>query len=350
MSKSDRKIDAELIYYFIERLQRQGLSCDRLILEAGLSEAIAARQKWIPLTAWDRFIDLCSQAPLPQPFSLMAASWIVDLDALNQLEGDKRKAAFIYLLRSASTISGLLEQIDRFHCLLTLPTRPRLAQEKTFVAVYDDTLEGYHLSATSCELVFATWLLYIKRFWVDKYQLLDHLRVQFRHSPPQSLEPYHEVFGRHLTFNGPRNEIHFPSGFGELQFIESDRTLYQLMIVSIESVFAEQQQSLEENSKLCIRCAALLRDNLPEELLNIDQLAESFHMSVSTLRRRLRDEGYSYRKLVDEIRQQLALNYTNKPTISPDEVVKNLGFYDYSAMNKAFQRWFSKSPVEFYRK
>lgn len=347
---SVRKVDAELIYYFIQRLQEEGISSKAWLDEAGLTEVIAKQQKWIPLSAWDHFVALCSQAPLPRPFSLTAASWIVDFDALDQLQGDKRKAAFLYLLNSASTISDLLEQIDRFHSLLTLPTRPKLIQDDTFVAVYDQTIEDYQLSATTCELVFATWLLYIKQFWADKHQLLDHLSVHFRHSPPEQQADYYRIFGNHLLFNCQRNEIRFPWGFSEHQFVGSDRTLYQLMIANIEAVFAEQQQTIEDDSRLCTRCGTLLRETLPDELLSIEQLAQHFHMSVSTLRRRLRDEGYNYRKLVDEIRQQLAFEYANKPTVVLEEVVTHLGFYDYSAMNKAFQRWFAKSPVEFYRK
>lgn len=347
---SVRKIDAELIYYFIQRLQEMGISSEEWIEKAGLKKTLAKQQKWIPLSAWDHFVTLCSSAPLPLPFSLLAASWVVDFDSLNQLGGDQRKAAFLYLLNSASTVTDLLEQIDRFHGVLTLPTRPKLVQGETFVAVYDDTLENHHLSAATCELVFATWLLYIKRFWADKHPFLEHLSVHFRHAPPSQLDAYHEIFGSHLSFNCERNEIRFPWGFAEHSFIDSDQTLYRLMIESIEAVFSEQQQTIEEHGKLSTQCARLLRERLPHELLSIEQLAQHFHMSVSTLRRRLRDEGYNYRKMVDEIRQQLAMEYANKPTVALDEVVTQLGFYDYSAMNKAFQRWFDKSPVEFYRK
>lgn len=347
---SMRKIDAELIYYFIQRLEEEGISCEVWIDEAGIKEAIENEQKWIPITAWDRFVELCSQAPLSFPFSLKAASWIVDFDALNQLGGDQRKAAFHYLLNSASTISDLLDQIDRFHSLLTLPTRPRLFQADTFVVVYDETQQAYELSATTCELVFATWLLYIKQFWANEPELLNHISVQFSHAPPQERCHYHKIFGNHLTFNAQRNEIHFPRGFDDHQFVESDLMLYQLMVESIEAVFSEQKQSIEEDDRLSDKCALLIRQNLPHELLGVDDLARHFHMSVSTLRRRLRDEGYNYRKMVDEIRQEMAVEYAKKPTVVLDEVVNDLKFYDYSAMNKAFKRWFEKSPVEFYKK
>ncbi|MDX1695786.1 MAG: helix-turn-helix domain-containing protein, partial [Ketobacteraceae bacterium] len=219
-----------------------------------------------------------------------------------------------------------------------------------FVAVQDDTMATYNLSGTTCELVFATWLLYIRQFWSDKHRLLDHLSVHFRHGPPQQLDAYYQLFGHNLKFNCPRDEVRFPGGLRELQFIESDRTLYQLMLKTIETVFAEEHQTIEKDDRLCVRCAELLQEHLPDELLSIEQLAQHFHMSVSTLRRRLRDEGYNYRKLADEIRKKLAIEYASKPDITLEDVVASLGFYDYSAMNKAFHRWFDKSPVEFYRK
>jgi AraC-like DNA-binding protein len=69
-------------------------------------------------------------------------------------------------------------------------------------------------------------------------------------------------------------------------------------------------------------------------------------MSARSLQRRLREEGTTFRNLVDEVRRDLAQDYIGDPGISLMEVAFVLGFSVYSSFSRAYKRWTGMSPGE----
>ena len=67
-------------------------------------------------------------------------------------------------------------------------------------------------------------------------------------------------------------------------------------------------------------------------------------MHPKTLTRRLRNEGTTFRGLLDELRLQLAERYLRQPNLSVDEVAFLLGYSERSAFHRAFRRWTGRAP------
>lgn len=80
---------------------------------------------------------------------------------------------------------------------------------------------------------------------------------------------------------------------------------------------------------------------------NIEQVAERMALSARTLRRRLRDEGWSYQQLVEQWRQQKALEYLLNTRLTVQQVGYVLGYSDPANFGRAFRQWFGKSPRRF---
>ncbi len=57
--------------------------------------------------------------------------------------------------------------------------------------------------------------------------------------------------------------------------------------------------------------------------------------------------GTNFRKLLTEVRQELAEQYVADPTISITEISYLLGFSDISSFSRAFKRWAGESPVTY---
>lgn len=76
----------------------------------------------------------------------------------------------------------------------------------------------------------------------------------------------------------------------------------------------------------------------------LEQVAASLAMSSRTLRRKLENEGFSYREIVEEERRQLAVQFLENTSISIDELAWRLGYSDSAGFVRAFQRWFGCSP------
>jgi AraC-like DNA-binding protein len=68
---------------------------------------------------------------------------------------------------------------------------------------------------------------------------------------------------------------------------------------------------------------------------------------VRTLRRRLEEEGTSYRALSQAKLYEAALSLLRQPEASVHSVSHALGFSDPSAFHRAFRRWSKSTPMDF---
>ena len=111
------------------------------------------------------------------------------------------------------------------------------------------------------------------------------------------------------------------------------------------------------------QCEALLRDmvhaeglvaEIRRELLSargrfpdMGELAAMHHMSERTLRRRLAEEGTSYRELLDEVRSHLAREYLRDTPLNVADIASLLGFEDVANFRRAFRRWAGLAPQKY---
>jgi AraC-like DNA-binding protein len=77
---------------------------------------------------------------------------------------------------------------------------------------------------------------------------------------------------------------------------------------------------------------------------DIDYVAEKLDMSSRTLRRRLREEGSSYRQILDEIRFELSREYLANTELPIDEISVLLGYSEPGNFCHAFRRWGGQPP------
>jgi AraC-like DNA-binding protein len=76
----------------------------------------------------------------------------------------------------------------------------------------------------------------------------------------------------------------------------------------------------------------------------MDVIAGGMGLSRQTLFRRLKDEGTTFEKLLDELRHKMALNYLSEKKVSVNETAYLTGFSESAAFSRAFKRWTGQSP------
>jgi AraC-like DNA-binding protein len=79
----------------------------------------------------------------------------------------------------------------------------------------------------------------------------------------------------------------------------------------------------------------------------IDDVAPQLAMAPRSLRRKLEDEGTSFRAIVEAERKQLARQLLESTDMKLDEMALQLGYGDTASFTRAFRRWFGQSPGEF---
>jgi AraC-like DNA-binding protein len=57
------------------------------------------------------------------------------------------------------------------------------------------------------------------------------------------------------------------------------------------------------------------------------------------MQRKLKEEGASFRELLDDTRRQLADQYSKDSTLSSSELAYLLGFSEASSLRRATKRW-----------
>jgi AraC-like DNA-binding protein len=70
-------------------------------------------------------------------------------------------------------------------------------------------------------------------------------------------------------------------------------------------------------------------------------------MSSRALQRGLKQEGQSFRELLEGTRRDLAKKFLAQPELSLTDVCYLLGFSDQSNFTKAFKRWTGETPTRY---
>ena len=79
----------------------------------------------------------------------------------------------------------------------------------------------------------------------------------------------------------------------------------------------------------------------------MDEAAKHLHVSISTLRRKLKAQDVTYESLVDKVRKRLAEYLMINSELKSEEVAYRLGYKHPSNFYAAFKNWFGCSTKEY---
>ncbi|MBW4475258.1 MAG: AraC family transcriptional regulator [Stenomitos rutilans HA7619-LM2] len=170
------------------------------------------------------------------------------------------------------------------------------------------------------------------------------LNVGFQHSEPDDLSAYQSLFRSPLEFDQPYNTIAFDTALLDLPLLNADSTLSAIFDQCAEKALA----ALPSSDRLEDRVRQALVANLRSGNPTIEAVAARVKYAPRTLQRKLKEEGTSYRDLLDEVRRELSIHYLREERIAIGEIAFLLGFSGTSAFYRAFKRWTGISPGEFW--
>jgi AraC-like DNA-binding protein len=162
------------------------------------------------------------------------------------------------------------------------------------------------------------------------------------YSPPDDPQTYAKVFGCEVLFDRPENAFVFDAAWlGGAPTLGNEITYSTIIKLCDE---------LMEDLDLRIGLVGKVREILLVNLMrptSFDAVAKHLHMTTRTLRRKLGEENTSFRKLVDELRMQVAIKYLRDTDLTIEETAYSLGFSDAANFRHAFRRWTNRAPLEF---
>jgi hypothetical protein len=123
--------------------------------------------------------------------------------------------------------------------------------------------------------------------------------VHFEHDRPENVSEHERIFRAPVYFGKPVTQLIFDSSFLTTPFAEADLILGSLLERQAEELL-EKSKTLE--TSLVNQVRQLIRENLGSGNLGIESICRKLGCSVRTLQRKLKEEGLSYQKLLEEAR------------------------------------------------
>jgi AraC-like DNA-binding protein len=142
-----------------------------------------------------------------------------------------------------------------------------------------------------------------------------------------------------VEFRRPRNVLSFPRSLLDEPLPHADQSTAEMC--------ERQCRELLEQRRARHGVAATVRSRLihqPAQPPSMDTIASELHLDTRTLRRHLQREGTSYRTLLDEVRDTLAIELLTTVGLTVSEVATRLGYTDPTSFTHAFTRWRGQPP------
>ena len=193
---------------------------------------------------------------------------------------------------------------------------------------------------------------YIEEFLVSGVKLFGLLSSQaprlqsmhFAHAEPAHRSLYERWFGCTLEFDAPHTLIRFRSPGLDMPIHTRDEELHQLCAQQCQQIL----QQLPKHAGIGPRLRSLFLSR-SSALPGMDVASADLGVSERTLRRRLGEDGGSYRRIKHEFRLDLARQYLESGELTLKEISYLLGYASPSAFGRAFKAGTGQTPKAYLR-
>jgi len=206
------------------------------------------------------------------------------------------------------------------------------------------TFEAYIDNPLLTESAFARTVTTVRAMWSsipDLARLRFPKAIRFTHKEPGYRAEYDRIFGAPIFFSSNMNALSLDEGFLKVSLPRANPHLSQALIARADELL----KSLESSKTTRGEVEKLLTANLASGTTSIDVIARQLGVSRQTLFRRLKAEGVTFEKVLDELRHRMALKYLEDRKLSVNETAYLVGFSDPAAFSHAFKRWTGHSPA-----
>jgi len=172
----------------------------------------------------------------------------------------------------------------------------------------------------------------------DKFRLQA---VNFKHTEPLDIKPYFEFFACQLNFDQAENQLLIP-----LSLVDETLAGANPELALLNDQVVTRRLARIDRSDIVARLQAVLIDLLPTGNINDEAVADSLHMSVRTMHRKLSEVRSNFRTVLVEMRRDLAEQYILDNSLTLTEISLLLGFSEPSSFSRAYKNWTGSAPSE----
>ncbi|MBN1580219.1 MAG: AraC family transcriptional regulator [Anaerolineae bacterium] len=334
MEKSYATVSTGLVRVLLKYASSIGIDpealCDSLGVDTGRLNDVESRLSFSCFNALGSKIALRADDP---DFGLHFAEW-----SRRSLFGGGDVLSAV--IANCPTVGDAMQKLARYHGLATDCVRLELRRQGD-KAYY--TLEPAHihlaLERHYAEAVLGG-LVFTLRGLTDNQIRFSEIR--FSHPRPPDITEHRRIFCTPLVFEQRRNELVF-------RRIDLDLTIFfanPALLERLEQFAQEQFVRLYAPDSWADKVTRLIAKMLLRgEKPTIGAISHDQALSTRHLQNKLKQEGVTYRALLDEVRKEIAFGYLEKGDVAICDLAFLLGFSEQSAFNHAFKRWTGSTPT-----
>jgi AraC-like DNA-binding protein len=303
-------------------------------------QALAVRSGIAPAD----LLDLDNRIPLSNYIALMRTAKELTRDPALALHfgetNDMAEFSVVGLITYASeTVGEAFAQLNRYASLVVEfdggPDRFRLASERDGLWIVDSRQnpnDFYELT----ESTFARLGCGPRRLGFPEAIKAVHVT----HPEPSYRAEYDRIFQVPVTFESDWNAVLIDAAIMNYPVKIQPRYVFGILSERAEALL----KKLQDAKTVRGRVETLLLPILHTGDVSMDVIANKMALSRQTLLRRLKAEGTTFEKVLDELRHAMALNYLSDKKVSVNETAYLVGFSEPAAFSRAFKRWTGSSP------
>ena len=245
-----------------------------------------------------------------------------------------------YALVASGSLREVFERIVRYHPVVSDALTLELSREGERYRFR--LLQPPGSPAPALEAIDAFAAIYVRTCRNRLGRDYAPLAVYLRRPEPADPTPWHTVFRAPLFFGAGEDRLEFAARDFDSHLDDANPELAEHNETVLKRTLAQLQPLTWER-----KVRAAIEAQLPDGEPSVERMAQALHLSVRSLQRHLADEGCRFDALLNDCRQNLALQHLRDPQCSLAEVSHLLGFADTSSFNRAFKRWTGMTPGQF---
>lgn len=246
-----------------------------------------------------------------------------------------------YSLWASRDLKEALERIVRFMPVLTTSAFAKVDESEGKLRLWGSAYPAYEpvLSNAQYEAFLATVILTFRHLYPGTFR---PLKIGLTRSKPlDDMSNFERTFKCPITFG--QENIWFE--------IDSSTALERLPTANAELAQINDNLCAKyiarfDKSDLHGQAYSLLLDVLAEGEPTMDDIAARLTVSTRTLQRKLKEQGTSFKSLLDDVRKELSIQYMEQSHMPLGEISYRLGFSHVGNFSRAFKRWHNSSPAE----
>lgn len=246
------------------------------------------------------------------------------------------------ITQSCSTVKQALEYCCEFANLgcSTLPMS--LQEEKSYYKVLINPQGNF---AQEFPLAFRHTTDGVLAFTIKEFQSLTRqkhrpIAVYLPWEEPFKSEEYDRVFDCPVFYNKKEIALLLDKKDVEDKVISSDYSLLRVLVAHAEEKNASYLKKAGFASLVKQSVVKLVKPEFP----TIEMVAGHLNISKRTLQRKLSEENFTFKIIIDELRKDFALSYLKQADLTIAEIAYLLSYSDASSFTRSFKRWLGKSP------